>query len=107
MSNEQPNNPLHGVTLKAIVEDLVERRGWDDLARRFPKFRCFTHEPSVKSTLSFLRKQAWARDKVEALWVADQRKREKNRLRNQRRKEQRAFAAEQAHKADNADADAD
>ena len=54
MSNEQPKNPLHGITLKTILEDLVARRGWDGLAARI-KVRCFTHDPSMKSSLMFLR----------------------------------------------------
>lgn len=70
MQQEQPNNPLHGVTLKAIVEDLVARRGWPDLASRI-KIRCFAHDPSVKSSLMFLRKTDWARKQVEALYLAD------------------------------------
>ena len=71
MSGEQPKNPLHGVTLQAVVEDLVARRGWDDLAERI-RIRCFARDPSVKSTLKFLRKTPWARAKVEALYLDDQ-----------------------------------
>lgn len=69
---EQPKNPLHGVTLKAILEDLVERRGWEDLGDRI-NIRCFTHDPSLKSSLKFLRKTAWARERVEKLYVQDHR----------------------------------
>ena len=72
MPQEQPNNPLHGITLQAIVEDLVARRGWPDLASRI-KIRCFAFEPSVKSSLTFLRKTDWARQKVEELYLADHR----------------------------------
>jgi uncharacterized protein (DUF2132 family) len=72
MTPEQPNNPLHGVTLKAIVEDLVARRGWPDLAARI-KIRCFSSDPSVASSLKFLRKTDWARQQVEQLYLADQR----------------------------------
>jgi uncharacterized protein (DUF2132 family) len=68
---EQPNNPLHGVTLKAVVEELVEFYGFEELGKRI-NIRCFTHEPSVKSSLKFLRKTQWARDKVEALYVIRQ-----------------------------------
>ncbi|MFT6155019.1 MAG: hypothetical protein ACJA0E_000180 [Bermanella sp.] len=68
---EQPNNPLHGVTLKTVVEDLVEFYGFEELGNRI-NIRCFTHDPSVKSSLKFLRKTQWARDKVEALYVARQ-----------------------------------
>ena len=73
MTPEQPNNPLHGVTLKAIVEDLVARYGWSDLAELIP-IRCFSSEPSVQSSLKFLRKTEWARHKVEQLYLADQRR---------------------------------
>ena len=72
MSAEQPNNPLHGVTLKAMLEDLVARRGWEDLGARIA-IRCFTHEPSLGSSLKFLRKTPWARAKVEQLYLEDQR----------------------------------
>lgn len=73
MSNEQPKNPLHGVTLKDILEDLVARRGWDDLADRI-RIRCFSSDPTIASSLKFLRKTEWARTKVEQLYVADQRR---------------------------------
>lgn len=74
MSDEQPKNPLHGITLQQIVEDLVERRGFEDLGTRV-KIRCFTHDPSIKSTLKFLRRTEWARKEVETLYLADHRKR--------------------------------
>lgn len=64
----QPRNPLHGVTLEAIVRALHARYGWADLAQRVP-VRCFTHEPSVNSSLKFLRKTPWAREKVEGLYL--------------------------------------
>ncbi len=70
MSKEQPNYPLHGITLKAIVEDLVERRGFNDLGARI-RIRCFTHEPSIRSALKFLRKTEWARKEVEELYLRD------------------------------------
>jgi uncharacterized protein (DUF2132 family) len=73
MTPDQPNNPLHGVTLQAMVEDLVERRGWPDLAARI-KIRCFSSDPSVASSLKFLRKTDWARLKVEQLYLADLRR---------------------------------
>ena len=66
--DQQPNNPLHGVTLQAILEFLVERIGWDAMARAVD-IRCFTHEPSLTSSLKFLRKVPWARAKVEALYL--------------------------------------
>ncbi len=65
---EQENNPLHGITLKYIVEYLVQEYGWEDLGEEI-KIRCFTHDPSVKSSLQFLRKTDWARVKVEKLYV--------------------------------------
>ena len=74
MSEDQPHNPLHGITLKAILEDLVARHGFDDLGARI-NIRCFTHDPSINSSLKFLRKTPWARDKVERLYLRDHRKR--------------------------------
>jgi len=62
------SDPLHGVTLKAIVERLVERYGWEDLGDKI-RIRCFMFEPSVTSSLKFLRKTPWAREKVERLYV--------------------------------------
>ena len=64
----QPRNPLHGLTLEAIVSALVAHYGWDGLAQRIP-VRCFSHEPSIPSSLRFLRKTPWARDKVEGLYL--------------------------------------
>ena len=64
----QPRNPLHGVTLARMVEDLADYYGWDELGQRIA-IRCFTHEPSVASSLKFLRKTPWAREKVEALYL--------------------------------------
>lgn len=64
----QPNNPLHGVTLERIVTELVERYGWEQLGTWIP-IRCFQYDPSVKSSLTFLRKTPWAREKVEALYL--------------------------------------
>jgi uncharacterized protein (DUF2132 family) len=64
----QPRNPLHGVTLEAIVRALEARYGWAELAVRIP-VRCFTHDPSVGSSLKFLRKTPWAREKVEGLYL--------------------------------------
>lgn len=75
---KQPNNPLHGVTLKMILEDLVSRRGWADLGSRI-KVRCFTHDPSMKSSLKFLRKTDWARSRLERLYLQDQRHIERRR----------------------------
>lgn len=67
-SPDQPRNPLHGVTLEAMVQALCTHYGWADLALRIP-IRCFSHEPSVNSSLKFLRKTPWARDKVEGLYL--------------------------------------
>ncbi len=66
--HEQPNNPLHGVTLAAILEYLVENLGWDAMARAVD-IRCFTNEPSITSSLKFLRKVPWARERVEELYL--------------------------------------
>lgn len=69
MSNEQANNPLHGLTLEAIVTRLQEHYGWAGLAEKI-SIKCFKSDPSIKSSLKFLRKTAWARDKVEALYIS-------------------------------------
>ena len=68
MSTEQPRNPLHGVKLEQIVTDLVDTFGWDVLAEQV-NLNCFRANPSVRSSLKFLRKTQWARDKVESLYV--------------------------------------
>ena len=68
MSSTQLNNPLHGKTLESIVTALVERYGWDELAQRIP-VNCFKSNPSIKSSLTFLRKTDWARKKVEELYL--------------------------------------
>ena len=68
MSSTQPNNPLHGLTLETILTRLVDRYGWDELGRII-NIKCFTHEPSIKSSLKFLRKTPWAREKVESLYL--------------------------------------
>lgn len=67
-TNEQPGNPLHGITLEVIVRALEAQYGWEELAQRIP-IRCFAHDPSVNSSLKFLRKTAWAREKVENLYL--------------------------------------
>ncbi|MBL4688797.1 MAG: DUF2132 domain-containing protein [Nannocystaceae bacterium] len=90
MSESSPKDPLHGITLKAIVEELVASRGWPDLAANVA-IRCFSYEPSVKSSLKFLRKTEWARAEVEALYLEDQRRAERNRVRNRRRAAMRAY----------------
>ncbi|MDZ7937407.1 MAG: VF530 family protein [Rhodoferax sp.] len=65
---QQANNPLHGKTLEAMVTELADFYGWDGLGQRVP-IRCFTFEPSVGSSLKFLRKTPWAREKVESLYL--------------------------------------
>ncbi len=64
----QPKNPLHGMTLEQIVTELADYYGWEGLGDRI-NIRCFTHEPSVGSSLKFLRKTPWAREKVESLYL--------------------------------------
>lgn len=73
MSEQQANNPLHGITLEQIVNSLVAHYGWDELGKRV-NIRCFTSDPSVKSSLKFLRRTPWARTKVEGLFIATQKK---------------------------------
>ena len=70
MTELRPIDPLHGVTLKMIVTQLVKHYGWEELGRLI-EIRCFTHDPSIPSSLKFLRKTPWARDKVEALYLRD------------------------------------
>ncbi|MBS0170862.1 MAG: DUF2132 domain-containing protein [Nitrospira sp.] len=65
-----PRDPLHGITLEKIVTTLVERHGWAELGRRLP-VRCFLNNPSVKSSLTFLRKTQWARERVEGMYIAE------------------------------------
>ena len=67
--NNQPNNPLHGVKLETIVTDLVDHFGWQDLAEHI-NINCFKLDPSIKSSLKFLRKTQWARDEVEELYIS-------------------------------------
>ena len=71
MSEQQVNNPLHGVTLEQIVNSLVEHYGWDELGIHID-IRCFNNDPSVKSSLKFLRRTPWARKKVEHLYLTTQ-----------------------------------
>jgi uncharacterized protein (DUF2132 family) len=67
-TKEQPNNPLHGVKLADILERLVDEYGWEELGLII-NIRCFNYDPSIKSSLKFLRKTPWARDKVERLYI--------------------------------------
>ena len=68
MNQQQPNNPLHGLTLEKILVRLVEHYQWEGLYSEI-RVHCFNNDPSVKSSLKFLRKTQWARDKVEALYI--------------------------------------
>jgi uncharacterized protein (DUF2132 family) len=68
MTIEQRNNPLHGITLEAILTRLVEKFGWEELGDRIT-IKCFTIDPSIKSSLKFLRRTPWARKKVEDLYL--------------------------------------
>lgn len=70
---QQPNNPLHGVTLAVILEYLVAFYGWEVLGDKI-KINCFNSNPSIKSSLTFLRKTPWAREKVEQLYIKSIRK---------------------------------
>jgi uncharacterized protein (DUF2132 family) len=67
---EHPRDPLHGVTLETIIQTLVQQHGWKEMGRRIP-IRCFLFNPTVKSTLTFLRKTPWARSKVEDWFLTD------------------------------------
>lgn len=69
----QPNNPLHGVKLQEILEFLEAKYGWEELGMRI-NIRCFNYDPSIKSSLKFLRKTPWAREKVEQLYLKSFRK---------------------------------
>ena len=68
IDDQQPNNPLHGKKLADILEELVDAYGWDELSFRI-NINCFKSDPSIKSSLKFLRQTLWAREKVEALYL--------------------------------------
>jgi len=68
MSEQQPRNPLHGITLERMLEELVDDYGWDELGRMI-NIRCFNNDPSIKSSLKFLRKTEWARKQLEELYL--------------------------------------
>ena len=72
MTAPQINNPLHGITLEKILSELVEGLGWAEMGRCI-SIRCFTHDPSISSSLRFLRRTPWARSKVEALYLQHKR----------------------------------
>jgi uncharacterized protein (DUF2132 family) len=67
-SEQQPTDPLHGITLKTILTELVAAYGWEEMGKRID-IRCFTQTPSVASSLKFLRRTPWARDKVEEMYL--------------------------------------
>jgi len=93
-------DPLHGMTLKAILEDLVERHDWPWLAEHI-SLRCFRVDPSISSSLAFLRRTPWARTKVERLYIKEQRRRKRNARRKWRAaaKREHDAAAEAAAQA--------
>jgi len=68
MTDEQSNNPLHGITLEMMLKQLAEHYGWDEMGRTV-RIGCFNNDPSIKSSLKFLRKTPWARKKVEDLYL--------------------------------------
>ncbi len=68
MNDNQSNDPLHGITLEVIITRLVEHYGWDEMGRLID-IRCFNYDPSIKSSLKFLRRTPWARKKVEKLYL--------------------------------------
>ena len=71
MKQSRTQDPMHGVTLEMVVTQLFEKYGWEELGRRI-KIKCFTSDPSISSSLKFLRKTPWARQKVEALYLRSQ-----------------------------------
>ncbi|MEZ7985041.1 MAG: VF530 family protein [Pseudomonadales bacterium] len=73
MTDKQPNNPLHGITLEQLLTQLVDHYGWESLGERI-NINCFKSDPSIKSSLKFLRKTLWAREKVERLYIVMQSK---------------------------------
>ena len=73
---EHPNDPLHGVTVKAMVTTLVEELGWEEMAER-ARMNCFYENPSVNSSLKFLRKTPWARERVERLYLRTMERKER------------------------------
>ena len=71
MTKSRKQDPLHGITLQMVVTRLVEKYGWEELGRQI-KIKCFTHDPSISSSLKFLRRTPWARQQVEALYLKTQ-----------------------------------
>ncbi|MGB9080716.1 MAG: VF530 family protein [Desulfuromonadaceae bacterium] len=68
MTGQKSSDPLQGVTLKMILSELVEQYGWEEMGKNI-EIRCFTHDPSIPSSLKFLRRTPWARDKVEEMYL--------------------------------------
>ncbi len=68
--SSHPNDPLHGITLELVLRAVVDRHGWEEMSRQIP-IRCFMFDPSIKSSLTFLRKTPWARKKLEDWYVYD------------------------------------
>jgi uncharacterized protein (DUF2132 family) len=68
MNPPQPRNPLHGITLEQMLRELADSLGWEAMGSAIP-VRCFTHDPSIASSLKFLRRTPWARTRLEALYV--------------------------------------
>ena len=81
MAQEQPKNPLHGLTLSTIVTELVEAYGFEELSHKV-SIRCFAHDPSIRSSLKFLRKTPWAREKIEQLYLWHKRDRKRRETRD-------------------------
>jgi uncharacterized protein (DUF2132 family) len=73
MPEPSSKDPLHGITLKALLTELLEEYGWEELGRRIA-IKCFTQDPSIQSSLKFLRKTPWARQKVESLYIETKRR---------------------------------
>jgi len=73
MENKVNSNPLHGITLEMILNHLVEAYGWEMMGEKI-NIRCFQHDPTIKSSLTFLRKTPWAREKVERMYIKSLRK---------------------------------
>jgi len=73
MNNQQSHNILHGITLEVILTQLVDQYGWEELGHRIT-IKCFTDDPSIKSSLKFLRRTPWARKKVEELYILSTKK---------------------------------
>ena len=80
MVDQQSGDPLHGITLEMMIIELVEHYGWDEMGKVI-SIRCFNNDPSIKSSLQFLRKTPWARKKVEALYIRCKRKAKREKIR--------------------------